>query len=315
MSSKKIALSIILVGFIIVIFTILLVYTPDILDIKAKEDPFLRSDQEISDLDINISPASCSFFSNQVYFAHRGGNITKYQENTLEVFIDSALEGRDIEIDIMFLNSGDIVAFHDLDTFAKTGITNKLIQSNWNQIKDLKYLNVIDEKIYLTNPSIPLLSQALNAICKINNRTNIWLDAKYGFGYSHMEYLLKAFEDSPCVCDDSQKIVIETYRDFLALNYFKLSNSKSRCKLLTAISFYGFHSENSFESLKNDLINYMNFIDIVDFHASIIKKYPELLNFNFQNKICNSVYGDDKALMREIVKYSLIDVVIYDFYQ
>jgi len=269
---------------------------------------------------IETGPIGCQEFTKQTFFAHRGGNINLFQENTQEIFLDSATKNLSIEMDIMQLATGEIVTFHDLDTFKKTGISHELKKTPWPEIRNLRLLQNMDEKLYLTKPKIPLLKDVLNTICLINNRINIWFDIKYYFNPNYIIRLLDDLENSPCACDSYQKFVFEIFKDTNTIkNVWKLMENR-RCKLISAMSVYTFQNDLGIEKLKDEIKNYIEYADIIDFPISTVKKYPELLKFTYENGVCNSVYKEneediDNKLLDEIAKYPHVDMVIYDFIQ
>lgn len=258
--------------------------------------------------------SSCGISDERIFFAHRGGNLTKYQENTIEVFMDSVENSRHLEMDLILLISGEIIAFHDLETFDKTGFSYSLLSSTWNQIKGLSYLKIIERREYKTSPKIPLLKDALAKICTKNNNTNLWFDLKYSVNLRFIKVLLDTLEASPCACDNIQNIVVEVHRDTLSLFNFRFFMQSSRCKVLTALSYYEFQAEYPLKYLVNELNQFSRYADIIDFHVAIIKKYPELLAVNTKNNICNSIYGDDRILIEEVSKNPLVDIVLKNFY-
>ncbi len=81
-----------------------------------------------SKIEAQVNPFPCGHFKKRTLFAHRGGNITKHQENSLEVFLDSARNNRAIEMDLVQLGSSEIIAFHDENSLEKTVVNLNLLE-------------------------------------------------------------------------------------------------------------------------------------------------------------------------------------------
>jgi glycerophosphoryl diester phosphodiesterase len=257
----------------------------------------------------------CSAFPNKTYFAHRGGNISRYHENTLEIFLDSASQKLGIEIDLMQLGSGEIVAFHDSNTIDLTGKSYELINTPLEIVRTLTYLTYIDNRKYASSPKIPLLMQVLEVICSVNNLTNLWFDIKYSFGANYIVALLDALDASPCACDSEQKIVVEVFRDVTGLSMLKSYMANRRCnQIFGAISYYEHQIGMSFEKLETEMDNFAKYANVIDFPVSFINEYPEILSYNANLNLCNSVYGDNQQKMNEAAKNPFVDALVYNFY-
>jgi glycerophosphoryl diester phosphodiesterase len=258
--------------------------------------------------------STCKAFPNQFRFAHRGGNISIHQENTLEIFLDSAIKGISIEMDLMLLATGEIVVYHDANTVYKTGTDMEIMLSSWEKVSELTYLQNFNERNYSTSPKIPLLKNALEIICSTNNQTHIWLDIKYAFGEKYILALLDALEASPCACDARQNLVVEIFQDYSALEKLRKLMEKRRCKVLTAMSFYDFQTGNGEAYLRSSIDFYSKYSDIIDFPTSMVKKFPWVLELNEAQSVCSAVYGHDKQEMIEVFENELVDIAIFPIY-
>lgn len=265
------------------------------------------------ELNLKEDVFTCKIFNERTFFSHRGGNTSQYQENTIEIFLDSAMRGRNIEMDLMFLGDGNIIVFHDSNTLEKTGVSIDLSTAIWEQINSLTYLSYIEGVQYSSTPRIPLLSQALEAICKINNETSIWFDIKYAYDFNFISKLMETVDNSPCACNNRQHLVFEIYRDINALVNLRFSMASQRCQYATALSFYDNYVDKTYEEIKEELYNFAPYADVFDYHTSIVQEYPDILNLNYNNSICNSLYNDDNKMLKPYFNNSKINLFIYNF--
>ncbi len=255
----------------------------------------------------------CPLMDQKLYFAHRGGNTDKFHENTMDIFVDSAKAGHAIELDLMLLESGEIICYHDLNFEKKIGVNRSVIDSEWSTVKNYMYKKSYDDKEYNITASIPLFNDVVNEICKIKNNIGIWIDIKTFLGRKYSLGILEALENSPCVCDDSQILVLEVYNQPKAIFEFEKLRKKFRCNFLYAFSYYEFEAQEKYEEFEKKLKFQSKFADIFDFDAAIIEKYPEIVNQLYRKGICSSIYGEDnKKDFTLFQKYNNINLLISD---
>ena len=91
-------------------------------------------------------------------FAHRGLHDIEngIPENSMAAFKRAMEENAGIELDLHMTKDGKVVVFHDDGLERITGIEGKIVDKNWNEIKDLK-LSGTEEKI-------PLLTDVLSLV-------------------------------------------------------------------------------------------------------------------------------------------------------
>lgn len=98
-----------------------------------------------------------------VKIAHRGLHDNKeldptkrVVENTIKSFQDAQNNKYGIELDVQITKDNKVVVAHDYDTKRLTGIDKLIVDSNFDDIKNLKLLD--------TDQTIPLFSDVLNVI-------------------------------------------------------------------------------------------------------------------------------------------------------
>ncbi len=101
-------------------------------------------------------------------FGHRGVP-QEYQENTLEGFQRAiALGLAGVELDVFLTKDQQLVVFHDVETKRLTGVTGKITEMTWAEIRQLDIqpiLNVGKRAIdYGRSAKIPLLEEVLEEV-------------------------------------------------------------------------------------------------------------------------------------------------------
>ncbi len=91
--------------------------------------------------------------------AHRGSS-KNYPENTMLAFKMAKEEGADwIELDVQMTKDGEIVVSHDSNLKRVTGINKNILETNYEEIKDLDAGSFLDKKY--KDERIPLLKEVL----------------------------------------------------------------------------------------------------------------------------------------------------------
>ena len=105
-----------------------------------------------------------NFLTNRL-IAHRGMHSKKYNvpENSIPAFKRAIRYHLPIELDIHILKDNNIVVFHDNDLKRMTGVSKKLIDCTYDEIKSLKlngtdnHIPLFSEVLELVNGKVPLL--------------------------------------------------------------------------------------------------------------------------------------------------------------
>lgn len=237
-------------------------------------------------------PIPCPYLNEKVEIAHRGGDVTRFQENTIEIAMDAVSRGYGIEIDLMQLGSGEVIVFHDSNFETKVGVKKPVSQTNWKDVHNFRYLTSYEGLKYKSRPSIPLLSEMLKQICTINPKVGIWLDIKTYVGPSYAKGLLDAFVHSPCACDDSQMIIIEMYGNTDQMDHLRQLFSNSRCTIHTAYGYYEFHVQPTYKQMLNTVSKITDASQVIDSHQKMWLEHPQLVDDLRKLGICTAVYGD-----------------------
>lgn len=255
----------------------------------------------------------CPILAEELTFAHRAGDTTKYQENTIEIALDAAHHGYNIEFDLNQLASGEVVVFHDTNFLDNTGIDLDVNIATYDQIKNIKYLKKISQYNYQTQPKIPLFREYVNSVCSINNKISLWLDVKSVVNEEFAKVIFESLEASPCLCDDEQYIIFEVYNQFSAISYMREINKRYRCKLNYSFATFSTEKDTSFTSWKKKLELFSRYADILDFSSDLLIKYPSLIDIATKYNMCVAVYG--KGSLELVDKYPKLDIQIIDISQ
>ena len=113
-----------------------------------------------------------------VIYYHRG-NLTYAQENTFHAVVNgTAFHGKNPEVDVMALNDGGVVLFHDSDMKRLTGKDVKTKDQSTEEVLSTPILDVIDGYQYPSNNYIPELEPVVDAICNADGNIGIEFDMK-----------------------------------------------------------------------------------------------------------------------------------------
>ena len=116
-----------------------------------------------------------------VVYADKGG-IGNFQPNTIEDISENFDRGgiHTFEIDIQALKTGEIIVFHDANTFEATGhdLNFESMSLSEFQAADLRYVNYYDGHMYSSNPKVPLLTDFLKTLCTLDADNSLVFDIK-----------------------------------------------------------------------------------------------------------------------------------------
>ena len=139
--------------------------------------------------------------------AHRGLHDEKYPENSIPAFVEAVRYNYPIELDVQLSSDGEIVVFHDYNTFRMTGVAYN--------IADVNYADLSLLRLNKTEYCIPRLEEVLQVVDK---RVPLLIEIKN-------EGLPGCLEEKLCHC-------LENYRGEFAIqsfNPFSLRAVKNRC--------------------------------------------------------------------------------------
>lgn len=258
-----------------------------------------------------VNTLPCPLSKEQSIFAHRGGDISKFHENTVDIFLDAASRGYGLEMDLMQLGSGEIVVYHDNNFKNKVGVNLDLIKSTWNQVKEYSYLDQYSGRSYKTKSKIPLLTSVLQEVCSFNNKIGLWFDIKTFLNTFYAKSLVKALEASPCACNDKQVIIIEIYDYPYQIEILKKLFAKSRCNFFSAFGYFKYHAKLSHSELSQKFDKIIPYADFIDGHYSMWEKHPNLLSKLNMAGICSSVYGEGEDF-KTFIERKDISLIIAD---
>lgn len=71
----------------------------------------------------------------------------------------------------------------------------------------------------------------------------------------------------------------------------------------------------SVETLKSEMDFFVKYANIIDFPVSFLLKFPEILIYNANLGLCNSVYGDSQEDMDRLALDPLVNALIFNFYE
>lgn len=264
----------------------------------------------------NLTKNPCPLLENnnikKGIWAHRGGNISRFHENSLAICKDAVRSGfAGVEMDLMRLSSGEIILYHDTNFEGRTGVNMNVEKSTWSQVKYLRYKYNYDGRNYDHTCSIALLLKVLEEICSINKSIGLWFDIKTFFNSAYASSLMEILEKSPCACDESQIIVVELYQQIPQMKYIKSLNSQYRCKVHAAFDFYEWQGDQGYAKLKSTIDKYVSEASFIDAHKSIWSRYPALQNDLNKRGICTAVWGGE-GLTAERNPLNPINLVLDD---
>jgi hypothetical protein len=120
----------------------------------------------------------CSGQWGPVIYYHRG-NLTYAQENTFNAVVNgTAFNGKNPEVDVMALNDGGVVLFHDSDMKRLTGKDVKTKDQSTEEVLSTPILDVIDGYQYPSKNFIPELEPVVDAVCNADGNIGIEFDMK-----------------------------------------------------------------------------------------------------------------------------------------
>lgn len=241
----------------------------------------------------SIESKNCSFIDKRYTFAHRGGDTTKYQENTLEIVELSALNRYPVEIDLQRLSSGELIVFHDFSFYWKTGYAIDADQTSLSQLRTFHYNTQIDGFNYTSTASIPLFSELLHKVCTLNSTIGLWLDIKFFLSPETSLAILQDLESSPCACSEEQLIIVEIYDTPSALEFLQGLAENFRCQVHSAFAFPQEKALESLERVIYELDLVVDYVTVLDIHQAVYQKYPGIIDRYSDQGICLSIYGFD----------------------
>ena len=136
-------------------------------------------------------------FLKKYLIAHRGmHNINKgIPENSIKAFKEAIKNNYIIELDLHILKDKSVVVFHDDNLKRMTGIDKRLIDTTYNEIRQLKlqntdnYIPLFKEVLEVVKGKVPIIIELKydNKVGKLENET-----IKFLKGYKG-EYVIKSF--------------------------------------------------------------------------------------------------------------------------
>lgn len=130
--------------------------------------------------------------------AHRGLHSETSCENSLNAFAKAVENGYAIELDVQQTSCGEIVVFHDFNTFRLTNKDLEIDKSTYEELKTLTLLNT-NERIPLLKEVFELVRGKVPLIIEIKN--NIF-DGRIE---AHLSQLLEEYEGAYAVCSFDYK--------------------------------------------------------------------------------------------------------------
>lgn len=234
------------------------------------------------------------------------------QENTIDAINSSINKGNGVQMDIQQISTGEYIVFHDYNAYETTGVNTEIEFSTYEEIKKLNYLLTIHGTTYNKRREIPILKEALEAICNKRSSASINFHIRSKLSKEFMNGLMNIIDSSSCDCSEDQYFIFET-ADFYSTNYIREGLANRRCALISQVGVY-LHPNTqplgTYIWLKTKHIISYGFPDSVSCHYSIWKAYPELVEKYKNDGFCISTYGNfEKPLLQYYVdKYRVPDI-------
>jgi glycerophosphoryl diester phosphodiesterase len=245
-----------------------------------------------------------------ISLAHRGDTET-FQENTKEGDASAITKGYNAEFDINTISTGEIVVFHDDNALELTGTDLEITAATLSQIQNLKYKLTIRGTTYLTQPSVPLLKDSLNAMCTIDSEAALDFDIKFSPSTENMKALMDIIDNSKCSCSDKQVMIFATPY-FYKGKTIRTAFEGRRCnKGKISIWFHpGSLPLGVYFWLKTRWVLNLGDADYVSTHYKVWDYYPELLKSYNEDGWCTAAYGNKAAILNNynITGYRVVDV-------
>ena len=124
--------------------------------------------------------------------AHRGLHSDIIPENSIRAFKEAIKHNYIIELDVHLLKDNTVVVFHDDNLKRMTGIDKKIIDFDYEELKEIKLLN--------TNYNIPTLKEVLDLVDgKVALIIELKYDRKVGLLENELVKLLDNYNGLFCV--------------------------------------------------------------------------------------------------------------------
>lgn len=208
--------------------------------------------------------------------AHRGLHNKIYPENSMAAFNNAIKNGYPIELDVNFTKDMNVVVIHDSNLERLTGVSKKVKDVTYNELKNLKILN--------TEQSIPLFKDVLRLV---DGKVPILIE-------------IKGCENISALCCEVNNI-LQGYKGDYAIQSFDSSvitwYSKNVPEVKKGILINDINDEGSLKSYKKIISNTYDKADFISININSLedKRIQDLRKTGYPI-ISWTIQSEDKKL-------------------